>query len=1017
MKKNLKKVISAIAALALSTSSFVALAADFPDVPDTADYAKAVDQLTGMGIVQGDPDGTFQPDRAVTRAEMTAMIIRALGSENAANSMAGRDTVFSDVDHNHWAAGYVAVANTTNPMFIKGMGDGTFAPEATVTYAQAIAMLVRAVGYETWANPNGDGYPNGYLAQAGTLGITTGFAVVGNDTELNRGQVAILIDNAVVNAPILGEGDWVSNVLTGQGGYAPEVKDGTNPYNRNFWTTLATKLDVYQAYGRVTGTKQQGGTTEADEVMYTIMRSKNFNAMSYGFGNYNGTSTRERMNVGDTDAADHLNQYSEVLIKDTGDDDFVILSYTATEGRTQEDTFAATQFDGLGTNQIRFTNESGTNARNYKLDANANWFVNGYTISDNGTITESQKNTYLDNNFVGEVTLLDYQGANGENGSDGYYDDIMISYYLDAVVDEVSVNRNGETTINFIATDSSLTRANLTIDPEDEDRTVTFKGDAASADELEQYDVLSIQADPGVSLANSQSVVVTVSKQKATGQVTRSSHDDLTDSPLYYIGDGSYVMNPKMGNADLENSTEYTLSLDAFGYIAYAEEGINSKNYGIVDGMFTTDGGATYRVRMIESDGSVNTYDYYRQDRQQFEEDAAKYVYDGTVTLNGNNTLKNVMDRVVNYTITTSGAIRITGTPDSNDMAEAVNTTYQLNSNRVGSVRMNDNTAVLDLTDYVDPTGATVTGSTGDISVMGSFQADSLYTVAGYGRSANDSTYRFVIVLDGAGGIGIDSPLAVVKSSSSFDYGDGSTVALSVLAEGEEQDLVIDLDGNVDLNEAEKLATGDVFIYELGAENRIKDLMKVYTMNYSNYTDFVNGAFDTARKSGLTDVSGDKGTQFDDCLEDGVPTAATYETMPDFSKGRGEYAFFTFGPVLSTTGGVTIGTLANRDGAGEVSYMDVRSDYSYDADYNVYIYDCGYKYASQRVDLGSRSSIQKTTTNNSLLHNGGDDGQYIAWSDFLGNNGNYSQNDVAFALLKIDGGSITEGYTIIAPTD
>ncbi len=1035
MKKNLKKVISAIAALALSTSSFVALAVDFPDVPDTADYAKAVDQLTGMGIVEGDPDGTFQPDRAVTRAEMTTMIIRALGSEAAATSMAGRDTNFRDVDHNHWAAGYVAVANTINPQFIQGMGDGTFAPDATVTYAQAVTMLVRSLGYESMAAPSG--YPNGYLAQAGAIGMLDGFSIPSNDTELNRGQVAILIDNATVNCPILGEGEWQQGIMGGS--YAPEVKDGAIPGQGNFWKSLATtKHNTYQVYGRVTGTKLTDSTTDADEVLITVMRSRNFDGFSFGFGYDSSSATKyPRADVGDTDAAAHLNQYAEMLIEDTGDDEYVLLAYTPTDGNTRSLEFATNQYNDKVANTITFTNESGTNPRNYDLSpTETTYYVNGYKVAD-----WAAAQPYITNNYVGNVTLLDYQGepvnGNRSNGADGKYDDVMITYYQDAVVNEVVVDRAGEVTITFDETDG-IRRPQLKFDPADEDRMVAFTGDATSYEELEQYDVLSIQTKPGVTDLSDEDVTAVVSKNKVTGTVSRNRKNDVAGGWEYFIGDDSYVANVGIfgdsnGDPVLVNSTEYTLSLDAFGYIAHYEEGASSRLYGIVDGMFTAEGGSTYRVRLVEADGSVNTYDYYKQSIDEFRTAAEQYAYnkpaDAELRLDGTDTRKNVMERVVNYTITSGGDLRISGLAE--DMTEAVDSTYQLSSNRVGSVRFNENTNVLDLTDYVDKDGEQVTGSTGDISVMGSFQADSEYTVVGYGKSKSDSTFSFAIVLSGVGGIGIDSPMAVVNSVSSTDYGDGETTLLSVYTNGDLEDLVVDIDATTYAQqEAPKFNTGDVFVYELSTDNRIKTIAKVYHMNGGNYTALVRDAFDTASNvDNFNDlVDGANGSQFDACINDDVPVSSTLDDTDEngklkyqnFNKGKGEFAFFTFGPVISTTGGVTIATL-NHKNDNLVSYMDVKSDYSFDSDSNVYLYDFDQKYESQRTDLASKTSVQKTSTSNKTLYADGNNGDYIDWTldyNYDGSNAGktYGSNDIAFALLKIDSNSITEGYTIIPPT-
>ena len=77
MNKNLKKVISAVATVALSASSFAAFAIDFPDVESTASYAQAVQELSAIGVISGVEEGgdlVFKPDNLVTRAEITILI-------------------------------------------------------------------------------------------------------------------------------------------------------------------------------------------------------------------------------------------------------------------------------------------------------------------------------------------------------------------------------------------------------------------------------------------------------------------------------------------------------------------------------------------------------------------------------------------------------------------------------------------------------------------------------------------------------------------------------------------------------------------------------------------------------------------------------------------------------------------------------------------------------------------------------------------------------------------------------
>jgi len=109
----------------------------FGDVADGAWYAGFVNRLAELGVVSGRTDGIFDPDGEVTRAELAAMLVRALG-ESPSTSLAG----FSDVPADVWYAGFVA--RLAELGVTVGYGDGTFHPDAPITRAEVAAMLVRA---------------------------------------------------------------------------------------------------------------------------------------------------------------------------------------------------------------------------------------------------------------------------------------------------------------------------------------------------------------------------------------------------------------------------------------------------------------------------------------------------------------------------------------------------------------------------------------------------------------------------------------------------------------------------------------------------------------------------------------------------------------------------------------------------------------------------------------------------------------------------------------------------------
>jgi len=108
--------------------------AGFSDVSDGEQAA--VLALAARGIVGGMGDGTFCPERTMTRAQFATIVVRALGLEPKDGDG------FSDVPDGQWYAAYVGTAAAYG--IIHGRGDGLFDPEGTITRQEAGIMLEQA---------------------------------------------------------------------------------------------------------------------------------------------------------------------------------------------------------------------------------------------------------------------------------------------------------------------------------------------------------------------------------------------------------------------------------------------------------------------------------------------------------------------------------------------------------------------------------------------------------------------------------------------------------------------------------------------------------------------------------------------------------------------------------------------------------------------------------------------------------------------------------------------------------
>lgn len=101
-------------------------------------YAKdAITHLVDKGIAAGTSETTFEPKKAVTRAEFATFAVRLLGLKPVKNNI----NPYQDISMNAWY--YDNVAAMTNLFILEGKGQGTFQPNASITREEAAALLVR----------------------------------------------------------------------------------------------------------------------------------------------------------------------------------------------------------------------------------------------------------------------------------------------------------------------------------------------------------------------------------------------------------------------------------------------------------------------------------------------------------------------------------------------------------------------------------------------------------------------------------------------------------------------------------------------------------------------------------------------------------------------------------------------------------------------------------------------------------------------------------------------------------
>jgi len=173
--------------------------AAFSDVPFNHPNKTAIDYVQLQGIVSGYPDGTYQPDRLLNRAEFTKIIIESrytkVEIENCVASEGFyKRAIFSDVAPGVWFEKYVCVAKKYG--VIDGYPDGTFRPVQTINFAEAAKIVVNSYGLSVGT---GDPWFAPFLNKLANLNAVPGTIAVYTDIVdrglkvVTRGEMAEVI--------------------------------------------------------------------------------------------------------------------------------------------------------------------------------------------------------------------------------------------------------------------------------------------------------------------------------------------------------------------------------------------------------------------------------------------------------------------------------------------------------------------------------------------------------------------------------------------------------------------------------------------------------------------------------------------------------------------------------------------------------------------------------------------------------------------------------------------------------
>lgn len=114
-------------------------------------YEKEMRRLIEFGVINGYEDGTYKPNRNVTRAEFAKMIVLTFdlplfGESPDGSVSTAQTTSFTDVNQLHWFSQYVETASQAG--IINGFPDGTFQPNTLISREQVATMVSRALQFK-----------------------------------------------------------------------------------------------------------------------------------------------------------------------------------------------------------------------------------------------------------------------------------------------------------------------------------------------------------------------------------------------------------------------------------------------------------------------------------------------------------------------------------------------------------------------------------------------------------------------------------------------------------------------------------------------------------------------------------------------------------------------------------------------------------------------------------------------------------------------------------------------------
>lgn len=827
---NLKKVLALVVAIAMFASMGVfASAQTFADADQFGNSADAINLLSDLGIINGYPeDNTFKPANTITRAEAAAIMVRMMGlEENVVNG----PTMFTDVAADNWASGYVNVAVAHK--IVNGMGDGTFAPNAEVTYEQVVKMIVCALGYEPAAAKNG-GWPNGYITVAASqkVGITKGVGgAVG--TAASRATVAKLVYNAL-EVELMDQETY----STGTAGDEWKIQEGK--------TILSEYLELEKVDGVVVDTYLASSEYDKDaDKTIDIVVTKNYeqDASKKSDADYVKGDVYSFI-AESADAAALLGYTVTAYVGENEDEDDAVFAIAEKQNKNSM-TVIDTE-DSVDTDSEVFTtNEDGDLVINYyktssskstteakivntikgyydgtgeTLKAVDNFVINGFLSDDAGAAyTDMALNDALLSQ-VEEIRFLD-------NNNDGDFEYAFVTLFgeegVELQVDEVDVE------------DLYITgKDNNDLDLDDDDKLIEIikDGEVVGIDAIAENDVVTV--------LDKDAKVMTVYVSSATVEGTV---DEIYDDE-YKIAGKNYKISGNDDDygvkaEDLSAGDDGIYYLNYEGKIAYVDtvNTISGAEYVYIIANDVSDGDFddnSLLVKVVTKAGEVEVLTVKSKKVDIEVSENREDNYEDLDDIEGETCVKSVLDeklidgkgQIAKIKTNAAGEITEFYFPGAKDF-DSVMTYNEPNTKEYSEAKGRYSTLSLPSTAIVfnyNPDEEELEDAITVSTVENVFEDEGNYEFAAYGKDRDN--IDCVVTNDADVTFNAEAPVMVVTATSKTVYNDDDTYKITGVMAGETVSFIADTEDDDAIDAAADVVKGNVIVFSKTSANLIKDI-------------------------------------------------------------------------------------------------------------------------------------------------------------------------------------------------